>query len=72
VLLSPRATWLNFHVNTFPLELEFANINALIPQTASTDYGRSGVSARVRADSYQFEIRSAAEHPGSLTTRFDK
>jgi hypothetical protein len=53
VLLSPRHV-LNFHVNTFPLELDFANINALIPQTASTDYGRSGVSAGF-ADSYQFE-----------------
>jgi len=52
VLLSPRHV-LNFHVNTFPLELDFANINALIPQTASTSYGRSGVSAGF-SDSYQF------------------
>ncbi|PYT55364.1 MAG: hypothetical protein DMG46_19980, partial [Acidobacteria bacterium] len=36
-----------------PLELDFANINALIPQTASTSYGRSGVSAGF-SDSYQF------------------
>jgi len=53
VLLSPRHV-LNFHVNTFPMELDFANINALIPQTASTNYGRSGVSAGF-SDSYQFE-----------------
>src|SRR5258708_20160567 len=43
VILSDRHV-LNFHVNTFPLELDFANINALIPQTASTSYGRSGLS----------------------------
>jgi Carboxypeptidase regulatory-like domain len=52
VILSPRHV-LNFNVNTFPMELEFANINALIPQTASTNYGRSGVSAGF-SDSYQF------------------
>src|SRR5437899_3457223 len=52
VILSPRHV-LNFNVNTFPMELDFANINALIPQTASTSYGRSGVSAGF-SDSYQF------------------
>jgi len=52
VILSPRHV-MNFDVNTFPLELDFANINALIPQTASTSYGRSGVSAGF-SDSYQF------------------
>src|SRR5437660_5434130 len=52
VILSPRHV-LNFNVNTFPMELDFANINALIPQSASTDYGRSGVSAGF-SDSYQF------------------
>lgn len=52
IILSPQHV-LNFHVNTFPMELEFANINALIPQTASTDYGRSGVSFGF-SDSYQF------------------
>src|SRR2546425_5284998 len=50
VILSPRHV-MNFDVNTFPLELDFANINALIPQTASTSYGRSGVSAGF-SDSY--------------------
>jgi len=52
VILSPRHV-LNFNVNTFPMELDFSNINALIPQTASTSYGRSGVSAGF-SDSYQF------------------
>ncbi len=52
VILSP-AHVLNFHVNVFPMELDFANINALIPQSASTSYGRSGVSAGF-SDSYQF------------------
>jgi len=52
VLISPRQV-LNFHVNVFPLELDFANINALIPQSASTSYGRSGVSLGF-SDSYQF------------------
>jgi len=52
VILSPRHV-LNFNVNTFPMELDFANINALIPQTASTSYGRSGVSGGF-SDSYQF------------------
>src|SRR5947208_3256723 len=50
VILSPRHV-LNFNVNTFPMELDFANINALIPQSASTSYGRSGVSGRFH-DSY--------------------
>src|SRR5438874_6984191 len=52
VILSPRHV-LNFNVNTFPMELDFANINALIPQSASTSYGRSGVSIGF-SDSYQF------------------
>ena len=52
VILSPRHV-LNFNVNTFPMELDFANINALIPQSASTNYGRSGVTGGF-SDSYQF------------------
>src|SRR5207245_9459851 len=52
LILSPRHV-LNFNVNVFPLELDFANINALIPQTASTNYGRSGVAIGF-SDSYQF------------------
>lgn len=53
VILSPMHL-LNLYVNIFPLELDFANINALIPQSASTSYGRSGVSVGF-SDSYQFE-----------------
>jgi len=52
VILSPRHV-LNFNANVFPMELDFANINALIPQTASTNYGRRGVSIGF-SDSYQF------------------
>jgi Carboxypeptidase regulatory-like domain/TonB dependent receptor len=68
VILSPRHV-LNFHVNVFPLELEFANINALIPQTASTNYGRSGVSAGF-SDSYQF-VSGAVLNILARYTRFD-
>lgn len=68
IILSPRHV-LNFHVNTFPLALEFANINALIPQTASTNYGRSGVSGGF-ADSYQFES-GAVLNTMVRYTRFD-
>ena len=41
------------HVNVFPRRQQFANINALIPQTASFDYGLRGYSLGI-ADSYQF------------------
>ena len=68
VILSPKHV-LNFHVNTFPMELDFANINALIPQTASSSYGRSGVSAGF-ADSYQFSS-GAVLNTLVRYTRFD-
>jgi len=68
IILSPRHV-LNFSVNTFPMELEFANINALIPQTASTNYGRSGVSAGF-SDSYQF-VSGAVLNTLVRYTRFD-
>src|SRR5467141_1483162 len=68
IILSPRHV-LNFHVNTFPMELEFANISALIPQTASTNYGRSGVSGGF-SDSYQFES-GALLNTMVRYTRFD-
>jgi hypothetical protein len=68
IILSPRHV-LNFQVNTFPLALEFANINALIPQTASTNYGRSGVSGGF-SDSYQFES-GAVLNTMVRYTRFD-
>jgi hypothetical protein len=68
VILSPRHV-LNFHVNVFPMELDFANINALIPQSASTSYGRSGVSAGF-SDSYQF-VSGALLNTLVRYTRFD-
>jgi len=68
LILSPRHV-LNFNVNVFPLELDFANINALIPQTASTNYGRSGVSIGF-SDSYQFDS-GALLNTMVRYTRFD-
>ncbi len=68
VILSPRHV-LNFNVNVFPMELDFANINALIPQSASTSYGRSGVSAGF-SDSYQF-TSGAVLNTLVRYTRFD-
>jgi hypothetical protein len=68
VILSSRHV-LNFHVNTFPLELDFANINALIPQSASTSYGRGGVSVGF-SDSYQF-VSGAVLNMMVRYTRFD-
>jgi hypothetical protein len=68
LILSPQHV-LNFNVNTFPLELDFANINALIPQTASTNYGRSGVSIGF-SDSYQF-TSGAVLNTLVRYTRFD-
>ena len=68
VILSPKHL-LNFNVIVFPLELDFANINALIPQSASTSYGRSGVSAGF-SDSYQF-TSGAVLNTLVRYTRFD-
>ena len=68
VILSPRHV-LNININAFPMELDFANINALIPQTASTSYGRSGVSIGF-SDSYQF-VSGAVLNTIVRYTRFD-
>lgn len=68
VILSPKHV-LNFNVIVFPMELDFANINALIPQSASTSYGRSGVSAGF-SDSYQF-TSGAVLNTLVRYTRFD-
>ena len=51
--LSPRHV-VNVNVNFFPQNLQFININTLVPQSASVDYRRRGVSAGV-SDTYQFE-----------------
>jgi len=45
---------LNVNINTFPSTILFANINTLIPQTASASFRRRGVSLGV-SDDYQFD-----------------
>jgi hypothetical protein len=44
---------LNVSINIFPANNSFANINALIPQTASANYRRRGISVGI-SDAYQF------------------
>jgi hypothetical protein len=67
-ILSPQHVF-NADVNVFPMRTEFANITALVPQTASSDYNQKGVSAGI-SDLYSF-------HSGALLrialryTRFD-
>lgn len=60
---------LNADVNVFPMRTEFANITALVPQTASSDYDQKGVSAGL-SDLYNFGsgalLRTALRY-----TRFD-
>jgi Carboxypeptidase regulatory-like domain len=59
----------NADVNVFPMRTEFANITALVPQTASSDYDQKGVSAGI-SDLYSF--RSGALLRIALRyTRFD-
>ena len=50
---SPRHV-MNVNINVFPQNLQFIDINTLVPQSASVDYRRRGVSAGI-SDSYQFE-----------------
>jgi len=45
-VLSPQHVF-NADVNVFPMRTQFANITALVPQTASSDYDQKGVSAGV-------------------------
>jgi Carboxypeptidase regulatory-like domain len=51
-ILSPQHL-LTVKVNVFPLRTQFADINALVPQTASSDFGERGVWIS-GGDSYQF------------------
>jgi hypothetical protein len=44
---------LDVNVNVFPLRRRFADIDALIPQTASSNYNQNGVSVGI-SDSYQW------------------
>jgi Carboxypeptidase regulatory-like domain len=50
-ILSPRHL-LDVNFNVFPLRRQFADINALVPQSASNTYGQNGVSLGI-SDSYQ-------------------
>jgi hypothetical protein len=67
-ILSPQHV-LNADVNVFPMRTQFADITALVPQSASSDYNQKGVSAGI-SDLYSF-------HSGALLrmalryTRFD-
>jgi hypothetical protein len=45
-VLSPQHL-LSADINVFPMRTEFANISALVPQTASSDYNQKGVSAGI-------------------------
>jgi Carboxypeptidase regulatory-like domain len=51
-ILSPTHL-LTTNVDVFPMRTQFANINTLVPQSASSNYGQKGVSIGVN-DSYQF------------------
>jgi hypothetical protein len=51
-ILSPRHL-LSANVDLFPIRTQFADISALVPQTASPNDGQQGVSTGV-TDSYQF------------------
>jgi hypothetical protein len=68
VVLSPRHL-VDVNLNAFPLRRQFANINALIPQTASSDYGQNGVSIGV-SDNYQLSS-GALLNTVLRYTRFD-
>ncbi len=45
-ILSPQHVF-NADINVFPMRTQFANITALVPQTASSDYNQKGVSAGI-------------------------
>src|SRR5262249_47159962 len=68
VLLSPRHV-VSAAVNVFPRRVQFANISALIPQTASSDYGQRGLSGSI-SDFYQFSSGGIRE-TGVSDTRWD-
>jgi hypothetical protein len=68
LILSPQHL-INADVNVFPMRTQFANITALVPQTASSDYNQKGVSAGI-SDLHSFRsgalLRIAVRY-----TRFD-
>lgn len=67
-ILSPRHL-LAVNVDTFPLRTQFADINSLVPQSASSNYGQKGVSVGA-TDSYQF-VSGALLSTDFRYTRFD-
>ena len=66
--LSPRHV-VSTDVNVFPRRIQFADISALIPQTASSDYGQRGMSGSV-SDFYQLSS-GAILKTGVRYARFD-
>jgi hypothetical protein len=67
-ILSPRQV-VTVTLNVFPQRTQFANITALIPQTASSDYARKGASASL-SDAYTLSS-GALFHMALNYTRFD-
>jgi Carboxypeptidase regulatory-like domain/TonB dependent receptor len=67
-ILSPRHL-LTVNLNIFPSAIEFANINTLVPQSASANYRREGASVGV-SDSYQL-LSGAVLITVVRYTRFD-
>jgi Carboxypeptidase regulatory-like domain/TonB dependent receptor-like, beta-barrel len=67
-ILSPRHL-LNLSIIAFPSQLEYANINTPVPQTASADYSRTGGAVGL-SDSYQF-VSGAIFNAVVRYTRFD-
>ena len=67
-ILSPQHL-LTVNINAFPERTQFANINALLPQIASSDQDRKGVSVSV-SDLYNF-TSGALLNTGLRYTRFD-
>jgi hypothetical protein len=67
-ILSPQHV-LTLTLNVFPQRTQFANINPLLPQTASSDYDRKGESASL-SDLYSFSS-GALFHMAVTYTRFD-
>ncbi len=68
VIVSPKQV-VTATMNVFPQRTQFADITALIPQTASSDYDRKGLSASI-SDAYS--LSSGALFRMALTySRFD-
>ncbi len=67
-ILSPKHV-ATLTLNVFPQRTQFANINPLLPQTASSDYDRTGESASL-SDVYSFPS-GALLHTALTFTRFD-